>query len=144
MLRRILSLTLVMGLLLTAAVAVGRDRVRAVEVLWGGSYWAAEILEVRGSQYRIHYTDWGSEWDEWVERSRVRKVADRRPLERVQVGQKLEARWHGTWWPAEVVAAKNGFFRIHYTGWGPEWDEWMEIDSLRSATAAPTPEVVRQ
>jgi hypothetical protein len=144
MLRRLFFLTLVVGLLLTAAVAAAREPVRAVEVLWGGSYWAAEILEVRGKQYRVHYTDWGSEWDEWVERSRVRKVSERPPLARVQVGQKLEARWHATWWAAEVVAAKNGFFKIHYTGWGSEWDEWMEIDRLRGATAAPTPEVARQ
>jgi hypothetical protein len=81
--------------------------------------------------YRVHYTDWGSEWDEWVERDRLRPAAERQPLERVHVGQRLEARWHGTWWAAEIVAAKNGFYKVHYTGWGPEWDEWMEIDRLR-------------
>jgi hypothetical protein len=122
---------LAIALILTASAALGRGPARPVEVLWGGTYYAAEILEIRGGLYRVHYTDWGSEWDEWVPRHRMRPAAERPPLERVQVGQKLEARWHGTWWAAEVVAAKNGFYRIHYTGWGVEWDEWVEIDRLR-------------
>lgn len=44
----------------------------AVEVAWGGSWWRAEILEKRSGLTRIHYTGWGSEWDEWVEPSRLR------------------------------------------------------------------------
>lgn len=136
MLRRVVLLVLAIALLITShAAASDRERTRAVEVLWGGDYYAAEILETRGKLYRIHYTDWGSEWDEWVERNRVRPVAERPPLERVRVGDKLEARWHGTWWAAEIVAVKNGFFKVHYTGWGPEWDEWMEIDRLRRSSA---------
>lgn len=140
MLRRVVLLAFAIGLFLTSiAAAAGRERSRAVEVLWGGSYYAAEILEARGNQFRVHYTDWGSEWDEWVERNSVRPVAERASLARAQIGQKLEARWHGTWWDAEVVATKNGFYKIHYTGWGPEWDEWMELERLRS----PSEPVVR-
>ena len=131
MLRRIVVLILALGLLLVTSVAFGRKPARAVEVLWGGSYYAAEILDARGDLYRVHYTDWGSEWDEWVERDRLRPATERPPLERANVGQKLEARWHGTWWAAEIVAAKNGFYKVHYTGWGPEWDEWVEIERLR-------------
>lgn len=76
--------------LLEGAVAVGRQarapdcvprvagpavRYRAcqrVEVLWGGTWWAAEVLQVRGNQYYIHYTDWGNNWDEWVTDGRIR------------------------------------------------------------------------
>jgi hypothetical protein len=132
MLRRVVFLTLAIGLLLVSTAAWSDPaRSRNIEVLWGGSFYAAEIITVRGDRYRVHYTDWGTEWDEWVERDRMRAVPHRPPLERAQVGQKLEARWHGTWWAAEVVAAKNGFFKIHYTGWGSEWDEWVELDRLR-------------
>ena len=46
-----------------------------VEVLWGGSYWPAKVLAVRGAdRYAIHYDGYGAEWDEVVgpERLRVR------------------------------------------------------------------------
>jgi hypothetical protein len=64
---------------------VGRDCVRGVagpavqyracqrvEVLWGNTWWAAEVLQVRGNQYLIHYTGWGNNWDEWVTDCRIR------------------------------------------------------------------------
>jgi hypothetical protein len=76
--------------LLEGAVAVGRPapvqdcaprvagpavRYRAgqrVEVQWGGTWWAAEVLQVRGNQYHIHYTGWANTWDEWVTDGRIR------------------------------------------------------------------------
>jgi hypothetical protein len=33
-----------------------------VQVEWGGTWWAAEILKVRGNQYYIHYTGWNCSW----------------------------------------------------------------------------------
>jgi hypothetical protein len=44
----------------------------AVEVEWGGSWWAAEILRVSGGLTQIHYTGWDSSWDEWVPAGRIR------------------------------------------------------------------------
>ena len=43
-----------------------------VEVEWGGTWWAAEVLKVRGNQYYIHYTGWSCSWDEWVSECRIR------------------------------------------------------------------------
>jgi hypothetical protein len=43
-----------------------------VQVEWGGTWWAAEILKVRGNQYYIHYTGWNCSWDEWVPDCRIR------------------------------------------------------------------------
>ena len=43
-----------------------------VEVQWGSTWWAAELLQVRGNQYYIHYTGWGNNWDEWVTDCRIR------------------------------------------------------------------------
>jgi hypothetical protein len=64
---------------------VGKDGVRGVagpavqyracqrvEVQWGNTWWAAEVLQVRGNQYYIHYTGWGNNWDEWVTDCRIR------------------------------------------------------------------------
>ena len=46
----------------------------------------------------------------------------------------IEVLWGGQWWPAEVLEARNGFTKIHYTGWGPEWDEWIETARMRAPT----------
>lgn len=110
---------------------------RAVEVLWGGSWWAAEVVERRGRLAKIHYVGWGSEWDEWVGPERVRAVAPRAPLTDPAVGQKLEVEWHGSWWPAQVIAKKNGFFEIHYTGWSSDWNEWVQLDRMRALVPPP-------
>lgn len=46
-----------------------------VEVEWEGQWYAATILEVRGAKYRIHYEGYGTEWDEWVDDSRLRTTS---------------------------------------------------------------------
>ncbi len=102
---------------------------RHVEVLWGGSWWQAEVLESRGGSSKIHYTGWGPEWDEWVGAARMR--APSAPLASASTGQRVEIEWHGSWWAGQVLAERAGLYKVHYTGWGPEWDEWVEIDRLR-------------
>jgi hypothetical protein len=44
----------------------------AVEVAWGGSWYAAEVLWVSGGLTLIHYTGWASSFDEWVSAGRIR------------------------------------------------------------------------
>jgi hypothetical protein len=44
----------------------------AVEVEWGGSWFAAEILQVGGGLILIHYLGWNSSLDEWVPARRIR------------------------------------------------------------------------
>lgn len=46
-----------------------------VEVLWSGTWYAAEVIEARAGQYKIHYVDWASTFDEWVKPDRMRRVA---------------------------------------------------------------------
>jgi hypothetical protein len=58
---------------------------------------------------------------EWVALARVRAPAalDVRP------GQAVEVEWHGRWWPAGVRRTLFDFARVHYDGFGSEWDEWV-------------------
>lgn len=111
-------------------------RRRSVEVLWGGTWWPAEILETRSSLTKVRYTGWGPEWDEWIEPARMRPAASKRPLTNARVGQRVLIEWHGTWWDGEVIEQRSGFSKVHYTGWGPEWDEWVEPARLRATTQA--------
>ncbi|MDQ3819781.1 MAG: caspase family protein [Acidobacteriota bacterium] len=53
-----------------------------VEVEWEGNWYPATILEVRGAKYRIHYLGYGSEWDEWVDDSRLRSTSKVAPADR--------------------------------------------------------------
>ncbi|MDT5061840.1 MAG: hypothetical protein QOH63_2299 [Acidobacteriota bacterium] len=45
-----------------------------VEVLWEDDWYPATILEVRGSKYKIHYLGYDTEWDEWVDAARLRRM----------------------------------------------------------------------
>ncbi|KAK3814892.1 MAG: hypothetical protein J3Q66DRAFT_284535 [Benniella sp.] len=37
----------------------------------------------------------------------------------------------GTWYFGTMVDLANGKIKIHFDGWGPEWDEWLASDSRR-------------
>lgn len=103
-----------------------------IEVSWGGRWWPAEILERRAGLIKIHYTGYGPEWDEWVEPSRMRVAAPRAAFSRGRVGQAVEIEWQGSYWSGTIIAVRSGFYKVHYTGWGPEWDEWVEPKRLRT------------
>ncbi|KAF9204068.1 hypothetical protein BGZ49_005735, partial [Haplosporangium sp. Z 27] len=40
----------------------------------------------------------------------------------------------GTWYFGSMVGLKNGKIKVHFDGWGPEWDEWLASDSRRLKT----------
>src|ERR1700687_156285 len=45
-----------------------------VEVQWQGDWYKAEVIEVKGSQYKIHYEGYAASWDEWIDKSRIRSA----------------------------------------------------------------------
>ncbi|HVS40543.1 MAG TPA: agenet domain-containing protein [Gemmataceae bacterium] len=67
---------------------VGPDRIRAykpppefaagvaVQVEWGGKWWPAKVLEGRLGLHKVHYDDYGDEWDEWVGPKRIKPVKE--------------------------------------------------------------------
>lgn len=103
----------------------------AFEVLWGGSWWRAEVLERRAGLIKIHYTGWGAEWDEWITPARLRQVAVHAPLKAGKTGQQVDIEWHGSWWDGQIIDVRSGLYKVHYSGWGNEWDEWVEPNRLR-------------
>ena len=44
-----------------------------VHVLWRGRWYPARVLYVNGNRYRIRYIGYGSNWDQWVGPSRIRR-----------------------------------------------------------------------
>ena len=52
------------------AFSVGQN----VKIEWNGQWWDGQILEVNADQYHITYTDYSSDWDEWVGVSRLKSI----------------------------------------------------------------------
>lgn len=119
------------GCLLARSAAAGATS--GIDVLWGGSWWSAVPIETRSGLTKVHYAGWGSEWDEWVEASRIRNAPP--ALRSARVGQVVEIEWQGSYWPGEVIEARKGQFKVHYAGWGSEWDEWVTLNRLRKGVA---------
>jgi hypothetical protein len=66
----------------TRLVAVPAVAKAPIEVEWGGSWYAAEVLRVNGRLTQIHYTGYDSSWDEWVPAERIRTTGTVRYLQR--------------------------------------------------------------
>lgn len=59
-----------------AAAAPSGNEKAEIEVQWKGKWWPATILKKDGDRTQIHYVGYGSEWDEWVTKERIRPVSD--------------------------------------------------------------------
>ena len=57
--------------------------------------------------------------------SKSLKLAD--PL----LKQRKEVLWGGKWYPARILHKKGDRHKIHYEGWGNEWDEWVTAERIR-------------
>jgi len=134
----------------------------AIQVEWYGSWWPAEVVSLRkDGRVKIHYSGWGSSWDEVVPRSRIRTggeaieedeggaVIHAGPVASPHLGQPLPgkpvsastplkagdrvlAEQYGSWWAAEVLGVQDGGrVKIHYVGWESSWDEVVPRGRLR-------------
>jgi hypothetical protein len=108
-----------------AAQAAPAEQGPLLFVEYGGSWWAAkELRRTKDGKTLVHYVGWGSEWDEAVDASRVKRRAkdEKAPLF-VESG--------GSWWPASVVRVeRDGRARIHYEGWSKEYDETVDASRM--------------
>ena len=93
-------------------------------------YWySGEILEVSGSKARVHYPDYGTDYDQqWVSVSWIN------PTYAFQVGDAVFVQWdradaHGTYsvyWLGTVIGTQPGTYQVHYDGFDSSWDEWVD------------------
>ena len=44
-----------------------------IKVEWNGGWWDAQILDINGEKYLIHYNGFDSSWDEWIDTTRMKK-----------------------------------------------------------------------
>jgi uncharacterized caspase-like protein len=44
---------------------------------------------------------------------------------------RVEVEWENNWYPATILEKKGSRYKIHYIGYGAEWDEWIDAARLR-------------
>ena len=105
------------------------ERIQAV--FRDGKWYPARVVTREGTRTKVRWMDIGwdtARSDEWKEADKVR------PLPKAPayaVGARVEVEWTRKWWPAEVIKVQDGIHRIHYVGYGPEWDEWVPPKRIR-------------
>ncbi len=115
-----IMLALCMSLMLCVA-AFSYNVNDKVKVEWKGGWYPAKILKVENNKYYVHYDGYASSWDEWVTDSRIKKSS----APAYSVGESVQVKWKGSWYPATVLKAGDGKYYIHYAGYGSNWDEWV-------------------
>lgn len=50
---------------------------------------------------------------------------------RVRQGERIEAEWKGKWYRAEIVESSGDHCKVHYVGFGDEWDELVGPERMR-------------
>jgi hypothetical protein len=49
-----------------------------------------------------------------------------------KIGDRVRVEWHGQMYPAVVTAiVGQDRYRIHYEGYGPEWDETVGLNRIQ-------------
>jgi hypothetical protein len=114
-----------------------------VMVEWEGKEYPAVILsQESAAKFKVHFEGYEDSWDEVVPKSRVKgpKTGDEPRVEpptkvrakaleaaktnTYKVGDHVRVEWHGKYYPATVVEIMGKEqYRVHYEGYGPEWDE---------------------
>lgn len=133
-----------------------------VQLQYNSAWYEAQVLRAEsGGRLRVRYVGWGAEWDETVDRARLRiggtivrppPAAPTPPTPpatppapalgngpvvtpgtSLAPGVAVQIEWGTSWYHGTVlgVVAPGGAVRVHYAGYGPEWDETVDRARLR-------------
>jgi hypothetical protein len=122
-----------------------------VLVDWEGNSYPAMIKEApSSSKFKVHYDGYDDVWDEVVLRDRIKGLVEGNVVQpeppakvrakAIQAAQtnvyKLQDRvrveWHGQIYPAFIAGIVGPErYRIHYDGYGPEWDETVGLSRIQ-------------
>jgi hypothetical protein len=130
-----------------------------VLVDWRGGDYPAVIVSVEGpSKFHVHYDGFSEDWDEVIPATRIRGRLSTTPTAPppgpapsharakaaasgsaapvppsvYRVGDRVRVEWHGSIYQATVVAALgDDRYRVHYEGYGNEWDEDIALSRIQ-------------
>lgn len=92
-----------------------------------GEYYAARIVDESGNRILVHYLGYDPSEDEWMAADEL--VARARAS--FKKGEKAEVLSEGAWWVAKIVKRRDGRYYVHYSGYGDEWNEWVDVTRIR-------------
>jgi hypothetical protein len=96
----------------------GRDRV-------------GRIRELGESECTIEFFDYADKSWVKVPTEKLQSLAGYKAARATIETATHEVEWHGTWYKASVLKRDGKKTQIHYVGYGPEWDEWVEPARIR-------------
>jgi hypothetical protein len=125
-----------------------------VLVEWRGDDHPAVIVAIEGpSKFRVHYDGYSDDWDESVTairiqgrlgstaaapmpnapaRPRAGGAASAQPPSVYKAGDRVRVEWHGSIYSAKITTVLGGDrYRVHYEGYGDEWDENIGLNRLQ-------------
>lgn len=132
-----------------------------VMVEWENDDNPAYIIAMEGpARFRVHFEGYDSIWDETVNVSRLKgrvkgpvhpppppakvlrlggapvasaSAPDAAAPSRYKQDQKVRVLWHDKVYPATIIEVlKDERYRVHYDGFGPEWDETIEVGRIKT------------
>ncbi len=102
-----------------------------LEVEWHGSWYKADVLDVKEDQELIHYASSAQHRDdEWVPPSRTRAFTWRK----YAPGDAVEIEYDAKWYEAKVLEAFDELYLCHYDKYDASWDEWIAPSRIRPAS----------
>lgn len=85
---------------------------------------AGRVLAVSTLQYKIHYEELESIYDEWVGPDRIKDLSYRE-------GERVKVFWNGDWFEAKILRYKDGRYLVHFEGFPDSNDMWVTIDKIK-------------
>jgi hypothetical protein len=101
-------------------------------------------------RYKVHFDGYDAVWDEVVVTNKIKGFVEGTPVtpeppEKVRaktlaavekniykIGDAVKVEWHGTMYPARVIGIVGSEkYRIHYDGYGNEWDETVGLSRIQ-------------
>lgn len=124
----------------------------AVLVEWEGNTYPAKIIAVASStKYKIHYDGYDDIWDEVIPRTRIKGLVEgdviqpeppakvrAKALQAAQtnvhkIGDRVRVEWHGQMYQGLITGiVGQERYRVHYDGYGPEWDETVGLSRIQA------------
>jgi hypothetical protein len=139
----VMALWLAVGLIRAETFSAG-DK---LEIRWGDRWYPGEVLEVKGGQYKVRYDGYGANWDEWATTEKLRRKGETLAAAipkatgpalagKWKAGDRVEALSYGAWYPATVLEAGAGRWKVTYDGYSSGSDEWVTAEKLRPLRTA--------
>ncbi|MBD2664592.1 TUDOR [Richelia sinica FACHB-800] len=96
-------------------------------------WYEATIKQIKGKEYFVHYTGYGSSDDSWIDEDDIRirnhEAADKNGF---AVGQKVKC-WDDDeeeWYSAIIQEIRKGQYFIRYVDYDSSYDEWVDADDI--------------